>query len=168
MKKIIGLGIAVVFAGILTFFYFNRVKAPHSQVYEELERHHITDVSKLKGNYFILHFWAKWCEPCLEEIPEIVSFAAKAKFARPLTVLAVSLDPNLEIAREIFPNHGADLPANFVLALDAEHRFADSIGSYQYPESYLIGPSGEIVEKWVGPQKWNQPEVFDYFTRKLQ
>lgn len=167
MKKIIAAGIAMVFAGTLTFYYLSGSQSLNNKVYAELEKHKITDIEKLKGNYVIVHFWAKWCEPCIEEIPELVAFASKVKSSKPLLILAVSLDPSLEVAKQIFPDGGASLPTNFILALDPEHRFAEAVGSYQYPESYLMNPNGEIIEKWVGPQKWNRPEVLDYFSKRL-
>ena len=168
MKKITIIGIAAFIVGILTMVYIFNQQKSHSTVYENLEKYQITDTSKLKGKYFILHFWAKWCEPCTEEIPQLIEFAEKAQFSKPLLVLAVSLDPTLEESKKILPNHGASLPSNFILALDANHKYAEAVGSYQYPESYFVSPEGEVLEKWVGTQKWNKPEVLEFFRKILQ
>ena len=73
----------------------------------------------------------------------------------------------VEEAKQILPDQGANLPPNFILALDADHKFAERMGSYQYPETYFIGPKGDILEKWVGVQKWLQPQVFEFFRQKL-
>ena len=73
----------------------------------------------------------------------------------------------MEDAKLILPEGGAHLPPNFILALDPEHKVAEKMGSYQYPESYFIDPKGKILEKWVGPQKWMKPEVFDFFKAKV-
>jgi thiol-disulfide isomerase/thioredoxin len=126
------------------------------------------DREKLKGSHYLLHFWAKWCEPCAVEIPHLVEFARRVKTAKPLYILAVSLDPTLEEALEILPGGGKNLPPNFLLALDPEHRVAEALGSYQYPETYLVGPDGVILEKWIGAQPWKKEEVLQYFSSKIQ
>jgi thiol-disulfide isomerase/thioredoxin len=159
--------IAMICVVFLTLFWFKRGSEAKLDVYAKLQKIDHFDLNQIKGNYFILHFWAKWCEPCAEEIPHLVEFARQAQFEKPLKILAVSLDPSLEESKKILPNQGADLPPNFILLLDAEHKFAESMGSYQYPETYLVDPSGQVIEKWVGPQKWNKPEVLEFFRQKV-
>jgi thiol-disulfide isomerase/thioredoxin len=136
-------------------------------VEDALSEIHDFDRAKLKGNYYLLHFWAKWCEPCADEIPHLVEFAKVGGFAKPLYVLAVSLDPTMEEAKSILPGQGKDLPPNFLLALDAAHKAAEKMGSYQYPETYFVDPSGKILEKWIGAQHWEKSEVRDYFRSKI-
>jgi thiol-disulfide isomerase/thioredoxin len=124
--------------------------------------------SQVKGKPFVVHFWAKWCAPCAEEIPHLVEFAQVASSKLPgLKILAVSLDQKLEESKSILPKGGEGLPGNFILFLDSEHTVAEAMGSYQYPETYFFDSEGKVIEKWVGPQKWNQPEVMEYFERKL-
>lgn len=43
----------------------------------------------LKGNMFLINFWATWCKPCLQEIPAIKLIANKYKN---LKIISVSLD----------------------------------------------------------------------------
>lgn len=157
----------VIIGVILTVLYTRAQSASKLDVYTNLQKINGFDVNQVKGQYFILHYWAKWCEPCAEEIPHVVEFARQAQFQKPLKVLAVSLDQNLEDSKSILPNQGRDLPANFILVLDAEHKSAEGMGSYQYPESYFVDPSGTVIEKWVGPQKWNKPEVLEFFKQKV-
>jgi thiol-disulfide isomerase/thioredoxin len=58
----------------------------------------IIDVDGLKdlvrqgrGHVVLLHFWASWCYPCLQELPLIDKFAHDTK-ARGLDIVSVSLD----------------------------------------------------------------------------
>jgi len=160
------MGLVVV--GILTFFYIhNHHEEEKVDVYSTLSELTNFKLSEVQGNYFILHFWAKWCEPCAEEIPTLVEFSKKAQFAKPLKIVAVSLDATLEEASLILPDHGKSLPVDFILLLDPEHKVAEKMGSYQYPETYFIDPKGKILEKWIGPQKWTKPEVSEFFKNKL-
>jgi cytochrome c biogenesis protein CcmG/thiol:disulfide interchange protein DsbE len=153
----------LIITGILTILALNRKPEPAKlNVYTELSQLKSFDVNQVKGTYFVLHFWAKWCEPCAD-----VEFAKKAQFAKPFKILAVSLDPTLEDAKQILPDQGNNLPANFILTLDPDHKVAERMGSYQYPETYFIDPTGLILEKWVGAQKWSKPEVYEFFKLKI-
>jgi thiol-disulfide isomerase/thioredoxin len=46
---------------------------------------------KSRGHVVLVHFWASWCFPCLQELPLINKFAADMK-PRGLEVLSLSLD----------------------------------------------------------------------------
>jgi thiol-disulfide isomerase/thioredoxin len=58
----------------------------------------VVDVEGLKallrrqrGRVVLLHFWASWCYPCLQELPLIDKFAHDAR-ARGVELLSISLD----------------------------------------------------------------------------
>ena len=48
-------------------------------------------VAAKKGRVLLVNFWATWCEPCREEMPDLVS-AAKRFPSKDLAVVLVSLD----------------------------------------------------------------------------
>jgi thiol-disulfide isomerase/thioredoxin len=48
-------------------------------------------VAGRKGRVLLVNFWATWCEPCREEMPDLVA-AAKKFPAKDLAVVLVSLD----------------------------------------------------------------------------
>ena len=45
----------------------------------------------IKGKYYLIDFWATWCPPCVEEIPELSRVYEKYK-GRKLEVLSLSFD----------------------------------------------------------------------------
>ncbi len=155
--------------GALTVFVVReRRENPPSPVAAAMAKVEDFDREKLKGSYYLLHFWAKWCEPCAEEIPHLVEFAKNAAFQKPFRVVAVSLDPTIEEAQSMFPEGGRNLPPNFLLAMDRDRDAAEAMGSFQYPETYFVGPDGKVIEKWVGARKWQQPEVTEYFQKMIR
>jgi thiol-disulfide isomerase/thioredoxin len=132
----------------------HRREAPRFALKESGGREHALD--ELRGNAVIVHFWASWCPPCLEEIPQWLEFARRWT-GRPVRFLAVSLDAAWPEALKILPN--AKLSPNVISVLDTTGKLPDRFGTYQYPETYLLDRDLRIVSKWIGPQDWSSPEI---------
>ena len=115
-------------------------------------------LSDLKGTLILLHFWASWCHPCLDEVPQWLELA-KVYQGRPLKLLAVSLDTSWSDALKILPDRMA--ASNLLSLLDPSAQVSDQYGTYGFPETYLISPDLKILVKWVGPQDWAGKEVRD-------
>ena len=117
---------------------------------------HSHRLSELKGNVIVLHFWASWCPPCLSEIPTWVELANHFK-NQPLRLVAVSLDEKWADAQKILPSAG--LPENLLSLIDTQTHVPDLYGTYQYPETYVIGRDQKILVKLIGPQDWSGERI---------
>lgn len=115
-----------------------------------------------QGKVIVLHFWATWCAPCLEELPNFVELARKHENQAILWV-AVSLDKNWQKANEFLKPDM--IPPNLVSVLDVESKVPELYGSFQFPETYLIAPDLRILSKWVGPQDWESKEMGNLFEQ---
>lgn len=106
------------------------------------------------GKPLVIHFWASWCAPCLDEIPVFLRAARKSNH-HGLQWLAISLDDKWSDALRVFKEDG-EMPnsKNLTLLLDAGGKLPERYGTYQYPETYLLNSKHEIVTKWVGSQDW--------------
>ena len=103
-------------------------------------------LSNEKGKWVIINYWATWCPPCVEEIPELVFFhdAHKEKDA---IVWGVNFE---------------DVPEATVKSFLEEYMVSYSIllaepGRYSYfgpvsglPTTYFISPEGKMVHTKVG------------------
>lgn len=103
----------------------------------------------------IVHFWATWCLPCLEELPYLDFLNNRFK-ASNLLILAVSVDDNRESVVNFLNNQSSKLSLNWYL--DPKGVIAKEWGSKKFPESYLF-LNGKIVKKWVGTVRWSDPEI---------
>jgi thiol-disulfide isomerase/thioredoxin len=102
-------------------------------------------LSDYRGKWVVLNYWATWCPPCLEEIPELVRFHDMHHESDgvvigidmemlPPTILAQFVDDNL-ISYPIVP-------------LVEEMPMFDNVDNF--PTTYLIDPKGIAVVKHVG------------------
>lgn len=122
-------------------------------------------LEELKGQVVILHFWATWCAPCLDEIPQWVELARKFE-GRPVAWVAISLDRSWSDAhRYLKPDQ---LPPNLLSLLDAPNATPEKFGSYQFPETYLITPDQKILSKWVGPQPWDAQRMREAIEKVVE
>ena len=114
------------------------------------------DLVTKTGKGLILHFWATWCGPCREEMPELVKFVRDTKNDPNVEFLAVSVDVSWKVVDAWLEERGiSGLP----LALDPRGAIAGRYGATGYPETFFIAPSGEIVQHFVGAADWSTPRV---------
>lgn len=114
------------------------------------------DLASKTGKGLILHFWATWCGPCREEMPELVKFVKDTKGDANVEFLAVSVDEDWKVVDAWLKERGiAGLP----VALDPGGATAHLYGTDKFPETWFIAPSGEIVQQVVGAADWSKPKL---------
>lgn len=50
--------------------------------------------------FFVVNFWATWCKPCVEELPELEKFSVQ-NTKKPVKVILVSLDFTEELEKRV-------------------------------------------------------------------
>ena len=110
--------------------------------------------SDFGGKLLVLNFWATWCPPCVEELPSLHQFAREMSNSG-VVVLGVSIDKNEQnYKRFLQRNHVA-----FETARDPNADIAADYGTFKWPETYIIGSNGKVLEKYIGPMEWTYPKV---------
>ena len=110
--------------------------------------------SNFGGKLLVLNFWATWCPPCVEEMPSLNEFASQMK-SEGVVVLGVSIDKNEKAYKTFVQRAGL----SFETALDKEANIATDYGTFKWPETYIIDPSGKVVDKMIGPKTWTDPQM---------
>lgn len=100
----------------------------------------------------LLNVWATWCDPCREEMPDLVRFYRENK-ARGLRLLLVSTDSRDELreAQAFLAAQGVDFPS--FLKVDGDQAFIDGLDkrwSGVLPASFLFDGAGKTVHFWSG------------------
>ncbi len=125
-------------------------------------------LSNLRGKYVLVHFWATWCATCTHEMPRFNAMATHLDKNPNLAILGLSLDDtgrgNGWKAVESFEK---TIPIAFRVLMDSRGKVADQYGTYALPETYLVGPNGAIVRKFVGEQAWDSPKLIGYLESEV-
>jgi cytochrome c biogenesis protein CcmG, thiol:disulfide interchange protein DsbE len=117
-------------------------------------------LSQFKGRVVLLNFWAAWCQPCVEEMPDLEQLHR----AMPqLELLAVSTD-NGE-TDDLYKKYRAQTAWTFDIVRDASQQSNALYGSYRFPETYVIDRSGIVRRKFIGPQDWASPAMIAYLKQ---
>lgn len=105
-------------------------------------------LSDFKGKVIILDFWATWCPPCREEIPDFI--ALQNEYGKKgLQILGISVDrEGLKAVKPFYENMKMNYP---VLLTDGKIEAAYG-GIRGIPTTFIIDKNGKIVKKYVGFQ----------------
>lgn len=104
------------------------------------------DLADYKGRWVVVNYWAKWCKPCIKEIPELN--ALNERYPR-VVVLGVNYDgatagelqQQIETLGVAFPTLLSEPSAQLGIALPSV-----------LPTTLVLNPEGQLVQTLIGPQ----------------
>lgn len=112
--------------------------------------HGVIDLSDFRGQTVVLNFWASWCGPCREEMPEFAALYRERADAGDLTVIAVDFTPDDTRAAAAAFVEEYELP--FPIALDtAGGDVASRFGVHGLPSTFFIDADGVLRSRMLGP-----------------
>jgi thiol-disulfide isomerase/thioredoxin len=113
-------------------------------VFKDLQGHE-QRLQDYRGKWVLVNFWATWCPPCLEEIPDLVALHESHKNTD-LVVIGVALDSTKESVVEFVAKKKISYPIVF-----GDYDLAAQIGEVEaLPTSYLFDPAGKLVSYQQG------------------
>jgi cytochrome c-type biogenesis protein len=102
-------------------------------------------LSELKGRVVVLNFWATWCIPCREEIPELNAMQRELG-SRGLTIIGPSWDDSAEGIREF----QGDIKQDYTVLIGGETVQEKFGGIPSLPTTFIIDRQGRIRQKIIG------------------
>ncbi len=114
-------------------------------------------LSDFRGKVVMVHFWATWCPPCVEELPTLAKLN-QSLAGQDFEMFAVSVDEG-----------GADAVTSFLhqnnlnvpVLLDTDHAISSKYGTYKFPETYILDRAGIVRYKIIGPRDWRDPAALN-------
>jgi thiol-disulfide isomerase/thioredoxin len=109
-------------------------------------------LSQWKGKALVVNFWAPWCAPCVQEMPELAELAAESA-GKNIQVIGIGIDSPANIAQFAdkfkisYPLYVAGMSGT-----DLSRKFGNSAGGLPY--TVLIGADGQIKKTYLGRLKF--------------
>ena len=98
------------------------------------------------GKVVLVDFWATWCDPCKEEIPDLVKLRDRLK-GKGFEIFGVSMD---EEGAKAVSKFAAKQPISYPVVLNGGERPPAGWVVPGLPTAYLIGRHGEVLKRWFG------------------
>jgi thiol-disulfide isomerase/thioredoxin len=154
--------VAVVVIVTLTFFSFDSIeenahsRKPVQQTISKMRpefslpdlQGKTRNIKEWDNNYIVLNFWATWCPPCREEIPEFIALQKEYATSN-LQFIGVAIDDDVSVnqfALEMginYPNLIAEMQG-----IELARQYGNSMGAL--PFSVIINPEGQLIAQQIG------------------
>jgi thiol-disulfide isomerase/thioredoxin len=100
------------------------------------------DLAQLRGQWLILNFWATWCVPCRQEMPELQALYEDTG----IMVVGVNLAEGADTVAAWL----SDYQISYPIVLDPAAEIFDLYRIMGQPTTFVINPDGLIVEMILG------------------
>jgi peroxiredoxin len=123
-----------------------------------------TGLEDYRGKVVLLHFWATFCTPCLEELPSLESLWRRYR-ARGLVILGIAADRgHADLVRKFAGARGVTFP----VLVDPEGVVRNRYEVVALPMSYLIGRDGRFSARILGSREWQDPQASELIESLLR
>jgi peroxiredoxin len=98
-----------------------------------------------KGKVVLVNFWAAWCTPCAEEVPQFVALQKKYQ-GQGLQVIGISVEDDASALRDFYRKYQMNYPV-----VPSDLKIADAFGGVLgLPTTFVIGRDNKIHGKHNG------------------
>lgn len=112
----------------------------------ELNDGNVITAKTWRNDYIIVNYWAEWCEPCREEIPELNKLVQGFP---PERVLGINYDQPefVELSQQI-----SRMGIEFPVVIKGGVSWLAHERPTTLPATFIFSPKGELVKVFQGPQ----------------
>lgn len=133
--------------GLIAWLFLAMPLPGHAEDFKLEDMQGVTHrLADYRGKWVLVNFWASWCPPCLNEIPELSSLHS-AHRETDLVVIGIAMDSGSSIkVADFVQAHGISYPV-----VMGNRKIAAQIGAVDVlPVSYMYSPTGKQVSFQAG------------------
>ena len=116
-------------------------------------------LSQFHGQVVLLNFWASWCAPCIQEMPDLEELAREMK-GLPFSLVALSSDDDWGAIHKVTGQRAL----NMKIYRDPQGSKKQQMiyGTEKLPETYVIDKQGRIRLRFINVQPWKDEGIRGY------
>ena len=157
MKKLIAIALATTFAAVLATNAHAAAATDAAELYAASlpdVKNQAQPLAQWKGKILLVNFWATWCHPCVQEMPELSDLQAKGKINN-LQIIGIGIDTP-EAIGQFAAKYKISYPlyVGGINGSELMRKYGDAAGGL--PFSLLIGPDGQVKKTYTGSLKMEQ------------
>ena len=101
-------------------------------------------LSDFKGQTVVLNYFATWCQPCIDEAPELEAFGKDYQDAKLLIIAKGESKMRME-------KYISESKSELLYLLDTKEETSKAYNVIGQPDTLIINKDGIIVERFSGP-----------------
>lgn len=127
---------------------------------EDIQGKKVT-LSELKGKVVLVEFWATWCAPCRDSVPEMNRLYNRYK-ERNFELLAIALDKGSNVRSDV-ASFVKDNGIAYRVFLD-DDKTSSAFGVTNIPVTFIVDKQGALVKKQIG----FMPELNEKLSKEIE
>lgn len=120
-------------------------------------------LSTLFGKPIIVHFWASWCGPCVNEFPKMIRFVES--FKGQIHLVTLSADQSDEDIRAFLKKTNVNHEPFVHFIRDEGGKIAKQYLAKMLPTSVILGKDLKVIKRLSGEVDWEDGELNEVFTK---
>ena len=103
-------------------------------------------LSDLHGEVAVINFWASWCPPCKDEMPDLQAVWEEYR-GQGVTFIGIAFDDEEANVQRL----SSELGITYPLGMDVDLRIATTYGVTAVPETFIVDSEGQVAYIHIGP-----------------
>lgn len=118
---------------------------------------------QLSDRPIVIHFWATWCAPCVNEFPKMIRFIES--FKGRIQLVTVSADQSDEVIKSFLKKNSINQAPYIHIIRDDGGKVAKQYMAKMLPTSVILGKGLKVEKRLSGEVDWENPRLKEIFEQ---